>query len=74
MADPASPNFQRSFAAVSFMLGRSNAELLQPLGAPHEDARAFARRLAHPERERRAEVLARELARVCASLEAKAIK
>ena len=74
MADPASPNFQRAFAAMSFLLGRRNAELLEPLCAPHADARAFARRLAHPERARRAEVLARELTRLSASLEAKAIK
>ena len=74
MADPANPDFQRAFAAMSFMVGRREAELLGPLSAPHEDARAFARRLAHPERERRAEVLARELARLTASLEYRMIK
>ena len=74
MADPASPDFQRAFAAMSYMVGRRDAALLEPLRAPHDDARAFAHRLAHPERERRAEVLARELARLTASLEARAIK
>ncbi|MEO8906275.1 MAG: hypothetical protein ABI488_26920 [Polyangiaceae bacterium] len=74
MANPASPEFQRAFAAVSYMVGRRDAELLEPLRAPHDDARAFARRLSHPERERRAEVLARELARLTASLEQRIIK
>ena len=74
MADLASPDFQRAFAAISYMVGRREAELLQPFHAPHDEARAFARRLAHPERERRAEFLARELARLAASLEARVIK
>ncbi len=74
MADPASPDFQRAFAAMSYMVGRRDTELLEPLHAPHDDARTFARRLAHPERERRAEILARELARLTASLEARVIK
>lgn len=74
MADPASPDFQRAFAAMSFMVGRRDGELLEPLCGVHEEARAFARRLAHPERERRAEALARELARLSVSLEARALK
>ncbi len=74
MADPASPDFQRAFAAISYMVGRRDAELLEPLRAPHDEARAFARRLAHPERERRAEILACELARLGASLETRVIK
>ena len=59
---------------MSYLVGRRGNELLQPLGTPHNDARAFARRLAHPERERRAEVLARELGRLTASLEARVLK
>ncbi|MEP7052895.1 MAG: hypothetical protein ABJB12_21195 [Pseudomonadota bacterium] len=74
MADLASSDFQRAFAAMSYLVGRRDAELLEPLPAVHEGARAFARRLEHPERERRAEVLARELARLTASLEARALK
>lgn len=74
MADPASSDFQRAFAAMSYMVGRRDMELLAPLRHSHEEARTFARRLAHPERERRAEVLARELARLSASLEARAFK
>ncbi|MEO7038350.1 MAG: hypothetical protein ABI548_30550 [Polyangiaceae bacterium] len=74
MANPASPDFQRAFAAMSYMVGRRDTELLEPLQAPHDDARAFARRLSHAERERRAEVLARELAQLTASLEQRTIK
>ena len=74
MADPANPDFQRAFAAMSYMVGRREAELLAPLSAPREEAQAFARHLAHPERERRAEVLARELARLTASLEQRTLK
>jgi len=74
MTDPASPDFQRAFAAMSYMVGRREGELLEPLPPAKEEARALARRLTHPERERRAEVLARELARLSASLEARALK
>ena len=74
MSNLASPDFQRAFAAMSYMAGRREAELLAPIRAPHEEASAFARRLAHPERERRAEVLARELGRLSIALEARAIK
>ena len=74
MADVGSPEFQRAFAAVSYLVGRRNDELLGAVKAPHPEARAFAQRLGHPERERRAEVLARELARVVSSLEARKLK
>ena len=74
MANPESPEFQRAFAAVSYLCGQREAELLAPLGAAHDDARAFVRRLGHPERERRAEVLARELTRLAAAVQARALK
>ena len=74
MATIASPEFQRAFVAMSYVVGRREAEVLAPFRAPHDEARAVVRRLAHPERERRAEVLARELSRLVGSLEARAIK
>ena len=66
--------FQCAFAAVSYLAGRRAGELLEPFAAPHLEARALQSRLAHPERERRAEALARELSRLASSLEARAIK
>ncbi len=68
-----SAEFQRAFAAVSYLSGRRSAELLAPLPAPCEEAIALARRLEHPERERRAEVLARELGRLALSLDARKV-
>jgi hypothetical protein len=74
MAEFESSDFQRAFAAVSYLAGRREAELLEPFRRPHDDARAFVRRLSHPERERRAEALALELARLAGALEARSIK
>jgi hypothetical protein len=74
MATAASPEFQRAFVAMSYMIGRRDGELLSPIRAAHDEARALVRRLGHPERERRAEVLARELGRLVGSLEARVIK
>lgn len=74
MANLHSPEFQRAFVALSYMAGRREAELLEPLSLPHEETRAFARRLANPERERRAEVLARELGRLSLALDARTLK
>ncbi|MES1173944.1 MAG: hypothetical protein ABUL62_06410 [Myxococcales bacterium] len=71
MASIYSPEFQRAFTAVSYLAGQRDAELLTPLPAPGEEAQALARRLAHPERERRAEALARELGRLALSLDAR---
>jgi len=71
MANIRSPEFQRAFAAVSYLTGQRDAELLAPLPSAGEEALALARRLGHPERERRAEVLARELGRVALSLDAR---
>jgi len=74
MSNLASPDFQRAFAAVSYLVGQREAGLLAPFAAPHEEASSFARRLSHPERERRAEVLARELSRLALALEARLVK
>ncbi|MEI9952109.1 MAG: hypothetical protein WDO74_24770 [Pseudomonadota bacterium] len=67
-------DFQCAFAAVSYLAGRREAELLDPFRRPHQDARALQSRLAHPDRERRAEALARELARVAGALAARSSK
>jgi hypothetical protein len=74
MSTVADPDFQRAFVALSYVAGRRDAELLQALSTTHDEARLLAQRLAHPERERRAEVLARELSRVALVLEARSIK
>ena len=66
-----SPEFQRAFATVSYLAGRRDAELIAPLPAPGAEVQALAARLAHPERARRAEVLARELGRLALSLDAR---
>jgi len=69
-----SRDFQCAFAAVSYLTGRRESELLEPFSVPQLEARAFSSRLAHPERGRRAEALARELSRLVSALEARAIK
>jgi len=68
------PAFQRAFVALSYLTGRREAELTKPLGELHPETRAVVQRLAHPERERRAEVLARELSLVALALEARRLK
>ena len=67
-------DFQCAFAAVSYVSGRRAGELLEAFSSPHLEARALQSRLAHPERERRAEALARELSRLASALEARSIK
>jgi hypothetical protein len=74
MSQFASRDFQCGFAALSYLAGRRDTELLAPFSAPHLEARALSARLSHSERERRAEALARELARLASSLEARAVK
>ncbi len=59
---------------MAYLLGRRDADLLAPLAAPSEDARSFVRRLGHPERQRRAEALARELSRLASALDARSLK
>ncbi|HTQ07689.1 MAG TPA: hypothetical protein VMI54_27720 [Polyangiaceae bacterium] len=68
-----SPEFQRAFVAVRYFLGARGEELGAPLG----DATAAAvteQRLAHPDRERRAEALAAEIGRVVRALEARVFR
>ena len=74
MASANSSEFQRAFVAMSYMVGRRDSELLAPIRSPSDDVRALARRLSHPERERRAEVLARELAQLVSTIEARTLK
>jgi hypothetical protein len=68
------PTFQRAFVALSYVVGRRDGALLDALLVPHSETQLLVERLAHPERERRAEVLARELSRVAVALEARSIK
>lgn len=74
MAEFESRAFQCAFAAVSYLTGRRGDELLEPFSKPHLDARALQSRLSHPERERRAEALARELSLLASALEARTFK
>ena len=74
MADPITPSFQRAFVALSYFAGRRDAELLAAFAAPHDETRLLVKHLAHPERQRRAEVLARELSRVTLAVTARSLK
>ena len=74
MANLQSSEFQRAFVAMAYLVGRRDRDLLQAIVVPHDDARTLVRRLAHPERERRAEVLARELTPLVGALEARTLK
>ena len=74
MSSLSHPIFQRAYVAFSYVAGRREAELLEALPTVHDEARLFAQRLSHPERERRAEVLARELSRVALALETRSLK
>ena len=74
MADQVTPSFQRAFVALSYVAGRRAGELLEAFATPHDEARLLVKHLAHPERERRAEVLARELSRVALAVAARSLK
>ena len=74
MPGPASPSFQRAFVALSYVAGRRDAQLLDAFTAPHDEALLLVRHLTHPERDRRAEVLARELSRVAWAVAARGLK
>ena len=62
------PAFEGAFVAVSYCLGVRGPEAFEswPLGV---EARSFVRALASTDRETRAVVLARELARIAVALE-----
>lgn len=68
-----SPEFQRAFVAVRYFLG-AREELAAPLGAAAAHGRSLAERLSHPDRQRRAEVLASEVGLVVRALEARAFR
>lgn len=69
-----SPEFQRAFVAVRYFLGARGEDLATPLGAAAVDGRALAERLSHPDRQRRAEVLASEVGLVVRALEARTFR
>ena len=69
-----SRDFQCAFVAVSYLAGRRDRELLEPFATTHLEARALHTWLGHPQRERRAEALARELSRLASALEARSIQ
>ncbi|MBK8997080.1 MAG: hypothetical protein IPM35_15210 [Myxococcales bacterium] len=64
-------DFERAFVAVSYFLDQRGEALTAPLGGGGEAARRLALALGHPERNARAVVLAREIARVAQALEAR---
>ena len=63
--------FDRAYVAVSYLLERRGSDLLAGLDVPSAAAVELARRLSHKEREARARVLAPELARLTAALDAR---
>jgi len=67
-------SFQRAFVAFNYLMGRRGAELLEPLRDVNRDTQKLVQLLAHPERERRAEVLAAELAPLAAALETRSFR
>ena len=73
MARPVSrrdPAFERAFVAVRYFLG-ARGELAAPLDPPSAAAEALCAELEHPDRQKRAEVLAGELGQVVRALEAR---
>jgi len=69
-----SPDFQRAFVAVRYFLGARGDDLAAPLGEHGAHGQALAVRLAHADRQRRAEVLAVEVGHVVRTLEARAFR
>jgi hypothetical protein len=68
------PEFQRAFVAVRYFLGARDDGLAAPLGAGTSFGAALEATLAHPDRTRRAEVLAGELGVLVRALEARAYR
>jgi hypothetical protein len=66
-----SPDFQRAFVAVRYFLGARGVDLAAPLGEAAVHGHNLAERLAHADRQRRAEVLASEVGNVVRALEAR---
>ncbi len=72
MADPADKSaFERAFVALSYALDRRGNDLLSPIPDAGADCQKLALALSAPERQSRAVVLARELARVIQALDAR---
>jgi hypothetical protein len=63
--------FQRAFLAMRYFFDQRGDALIAPLPAPVPIARELARGFGHPERAARAQLLAREIARIAGSLEAR---
>ena len=68
------PEYQRAFVAVRYFLGGRSKSLSAPLGPDASFARALEAKLEHPDRTRRAEVLASEIGLVVRALEARAYR
>jgi hypothetical protein len=60
--------FQRSFVATSYLLGRRGDALLEPLAEPSPATLELSARLREPSKARRAQRLAGEIARLVAAL------
>ncbi len=71
---PFGPEYQRAFVAVRYFLGARGEHLSAPLGARAAIGAALETKLAHPDRTRRAEVLASEIGLVVRALEARAYR
>jgi hypothetical protein len=63
--------FARAYVAMGYLLDRRGDALLEGLVSVPPAARELARRLGHPDRQARAQVLAAELARIAAALDAR---
>jgi len=63
-------DYQRAFVAMRYFLGARDSDLAAPLGTAAAEAEAVARRLAQPDRQKRAEALAAEIGRVVRALDA----
>jgi hypothetical protein len=68
------PDFQRAFVAVRYFLGARGEGLAAPLGGAAPAAATLEAKLAHPDRARRAEVLASEIGLIVRALEARAYR
>jgi hypothetical protein len=66
--------YQRAFVAVRYFLGARGEGLARPLGEGAAFGAALEAKLAHPDRTRRAEVLASEIGLVVRALEARAYR
>ena len=73
-ADSEKSAFECAFIATSYLVERRGEDLLSPLIAPSELAKNLVQALGRPEREVRAAILAREIARITQSLEARRIQ